>query len=90
MGYVRKSTLCWNCQNAYYEKCSWFTDFTPVENWEAVKTKVKHDLDRFDESYCVLKCPNFKRDKKEKTKAELARELGISERSLYRKMKNEQ
>ncbi len=85
---IRKETLCWSCQNARANYCSWFTDFTPVENWEAIKTRVKHGLNRFDESYCVHKCPNFKRDKKQKTNSELARELGISVRTYYRRKQN--
>jgi len=86
----KRKTLCWDCQNAYYGKCPWFTDYTPVENWEAIKTRVKHGLNRFDESYCVHKCPNFVRDKKQKTVKELAKEMGISERTFYRKRERKQ
>lgn len=89
----RKSTLCWDCQNAYYGKCSWFTDFTPVEDWEAIETIIKNTIRTGSgsyilhntKSYRVDRCPNFVRDKKQKTNKELANELGISERTLYRK-----
>lgn len=86
----KKSTLCWDCQNARANYCSWFTNYTPVEGWEVIKTKIKHNPYHLDESYCVLKCPNFKRDKKQKTVKELAKDMGISERTFYRKREREQ
>lgn len=63
----RKETLCWECANNC-GKCSWSKDFTPVENWEAVPTKIKeyHNRSSYIESYRVISCPEFERSKRYK------------------------
>ena len=58
-------TLCWSCKRAT-GSCSWSEDFTPVEGWEAIPTKVKVAKSKgrnktFTDSYLVRKCPLFER-----------------------------
>lgn len=50
-------TLCWKCKN--YTKCSWYKTFTPVEGWEAEKTKLKISENHYVDSYKVISCPMF-------------------------------
>lgn len=54
---MRKSTLCWKCQNTC-GGCSWSSSFKPVENWIAKKTMIKNG-DYTYESYLVIDCPKF-------------------------------
>lgn len=54
----KPSTLCWDCQNARGNGCSWFRNFTPVPGWVAEKG----DLYGVDDSYTVKECPEFVRD----------------------------
>lgn len=54
---TEKHTLCWDCQNARAGRCSWFTNYTPVEGWTADKTKWMNSY-----SYNVRECPLFERD----------------------------
>lgn len=67
-------TICWKCaKNSGL--CSWSENFTPVEGWEAVPTKIQarrhsKDADEID-SYDVYECPEFElmeRLKKQKKK----------------------
>ena len=58
-------TLCWNCKRAT-GFCSWSEDFTPVEGWKAIPTKVKVANSKgrnktFTDSYLVIECPLFER-----------------------------
>ena len=59
----RKETLCWTCKNAVCG-CSWSKDFTPVEGWEAIPTKVRGniEIDEWLDSYLVVKCPRYEED----------------------------
>ena len=59
-GITKKHTLCWKCQKAC-GGCSWSKDFTPVENWNAVPTKIKAygTGDGTIDSYRVIECPEF-------------------------------
>ena len=56
----KKTTLCWDCaKNGGL--CSWSKNFTPVEGWEAIPTKINargYDYYEID-SYKVVKCPEF-------------------------------
>ena len=60
----REETLCWQCGNACTKGCSWATDYTPVEGWDAEKTVVYSgnvggpNID----SYIVRECPEFVQD----------------------------
>ena len=56
-----KTTLCWKCSRAC-GRCSWSKNFTPVEGWVAVKTKVRESHEGAIDSYVVLKCPLFDDD----------------------------
>lgn len=56
-----RATLCWRCGNAC-AKCSWSKDFTPVEGWVAIPTKVKDSHEGTIDSFLVLKCPQFDDD----------------------------
>ena len=61
---VKTPTLCWDCANSASDGCSWAREFIPVPGWEAVPTKIKvkyHD-GTFIDSFCVISCPEFKRD----------------------------
>lgn len=81
-----KKTLCWDCQNAYAHKCSWFENFTPVPGWSALPTKIKY-AHKVCDSFRVKECPNFVEDEKIeiKTNKEKAKEQGISLRTFQRK-----
>ena len=52
-------TLCWKCENACTNGCSWSKQLIPVENWNAEETDI---------SYIVKDCPLFKAESKEKIK----------------------
>lgn len=87
---MKNDTICWFCKNAYC-KCDWSKNFKPVENWVAEKTTI---INRYDEkeihrteSYIVRECPCYVRDSK-KTAKEIAKELGISLKTYYRKKLN--
>lgn len=54
-------TLCWECANAAILGCSWSKNFTPVDGWDAVPTKIKAENSRYIDSYCVISCPEFVR-----------------------------
>ena len=55
----KNSTLCWKCQNAT-GGCSWSSDFTPVEGWNAMPTRIRQSKGYKDtDSYIVKKCPQF-------------------------------
>lgn len=61
----KPETICWTCENALGD-CSWHTSFTPVDGWDAIPTKIKGafpDSPEID-SYCVLKCPNYRKEKR--------------------------
>ena len=60
---VKPQTICWNCKNAVGGGCSWFTDYTPVEGWEAVKTELRGGYYDY-ESYLVQHCPEFVDDRR--------------------------
>ena len=57
-------TLCWTCQKAA-GKCSWSKNFTPVEGWVAIPTKIqdgkkyKTKEPRYLHSFDVYRCPEF-------------------------------
>lgn len=56
-----EQTLCWTCANTYAGMCPWFTDFTPVEGWDAERVEIKSQskLKLGCESYIVHRCPNY-------------------------------
>ena len=60
-------SLCWDCQNAV-AKCSWSINFIPVEGWEAKPIKIKQKKNIFIDSFIVLNCPKFIRDKNRRSK----------------------
>jgi hypothetical protein len=55
------ATLCWDCKNARAGKCAWFTDYSEVDGWEAMKVPCMESW-----AYYVIKCPNFERDEPRK------------------------
>ena len=57
-GFVQ--TLCWRCDNARGNGCSWFRFYKPIEGWEAIPAVVDDN-----ETYTVLSCPEFKPDRGE-------------------------
>ena len=81
-----EKTLCWQCQKAC-GKCSWSNGtFTPVENWEAIPTEIKNKVKGNISSFLVKSCPEFVSDTLPKmTNIELAKIMGITIRTLYRK-----
>lgn len=48
----QSKTLCWDCDNVYFDKCPWMREEnpSPVTGWTAKKTK---------EGYSVKACPLF-------------------------------
>lgn len=54
---IDKSTLCWKCENACLNGCSWAKHLVSVENWTADETDI---------GYLVEACPLFKPEIKEK------------------------
>lgn len=59
-----KETLCWLCKHAVPNEingCSWSICGEPVDGWKATKTFIKEKGEKTIESYCVHKCPMFKR-----------------------------
>lgn len=83
-----KHTLCWLCKNAG-GGCSWSKTFKPVKGWVAEPTILHISKDQTLNSFNVESCPQFKKldykSKREKV-AEKAAELGISQRTLYRRL----
>ena len=72
-------TLCWKCENACTNGCSWAKHLIPVENWTVEETDI---------SYIVKACPLFKAESKEKIKlrklcAKLDESLHESKRYSY-------
>lgn len=71
--FVRKETLCWDCaKNGGL--CSWSKNFTPVEGWEAIPTKIQargayNGYGEID-SYKVINCPKFELMERLKNKKE--------------------
>lgn len=61
--HIKPSTICWDCKNAVGGGCSWFTDYTPVEGWKAVKTELCGGYYDY-ESYLVQHCPEFVDDRR--------------------------
>lgn len=58
------STLCWKCKNAT-GGCSWSQDFTPVEGWDAKRTRIRLEKGtKHTESFIVKKCPEFLPDER--------------------------
>ena len=75
------NTLCWDCDNCYGQ-CSWSAIFKPVNGWIAEKTIVDNQT-----SYNVIYCPEFTQGReRQKTYKELAKEMGVSLRTYYRKL----
>jgi hypothetical protein len=92
---VKDETLCWSCKNSLCG-CSWSKHFVPVKNWVATPTIIFWNVDGNIyqiESFKVEKCPLYKHDGitklKTKTNSQIAKELGISVRTLYRRMKKQ-
>jgi len=74
----KQSSICWDCQNAYAHKCSWFKDYTPVKDWDAYYNAETG-------SYVVNKCPNFVPDVKKETAMAEAKRLGINIRTYFKR-----
>ena len=70
----RKDTLCWECEKAG-GKCSWSKNFTPVEGWNAIPTKISCGYKKngtephFIDSFQVLECPEFEKMEELKRRA---------------------
>ena len=56
-GILKRDTICWDCKKAG-GLCSWSSNHTPVEGWEAKETWIKFP-EKVVPSYCVLRCPEF-------------------------------
>jgi len=72
---MKRQTLCWDCENAC-GGCSWSDHWkhTPVEGWTAKRTRLRMDKDDYGDSYIVIECPEFKRDRSDRNGPEI---LGI-------------
>lgn len=76
-----KDTLCWWCKNAL-GTCDWSRSFKPIDGWQARETVLADYC-----SYHIIACPLFERDRQRpKTINDVAKELGISRRTYYRRM----
>ena len=53
MAFNKSTTICWDCDNAYFDQCSWMREENPapVPGWKVEKGIM---------GYNVLSCPNFK------------------------------
>lgn len=86
-----KSQLCWDCQNAYADRCCWVGKRKAVKGWTAKKMPYK--LQNLDcpvvETYFITACPNFVSDYKVTKKTEiamkLAKEHNCSMRTIYKR-----
>lgn len=56
-------SICWDCANAYGQ-CAWSRKFEKVEGWVAVKTVIQQNEGDTTDSYCVLWCPKFRKEKR--------------------------
>lgn len=82
----QNETICWDCQNC--TKCTWSRG-VPVCGWEATPTKIAFG-DKVIDSYCVLKCPFFKKTNTNRvTLNYLAKITGIPIRSICRYIYND-
>ena len=54
-------TICWDCEKAL-GGCSWSEKLVPVDGWEAVPTVKQQFRGEPLHSFCVISCPEFKRD----------------------------
>lgn len=48
--FTKSHQLCWGCQNATNNGCSWSHKLIPVEGWDATPTEI---------SYEIRSCPQF-------------------------------
>ena len=95
----KPESLCWQCDNTG-GRCPWTKAFQPVEGWKAKPVTIKNYAGTQSiESYCVIKCPLFRKltntdtdksyfsilDKYFGTKKV---ELYFSERTYYRRIKS--
>ncbi len=56
------STLCWDCANAYADKCIKFqTEKRPLPFWRKYK-RVKMKSESYKYAYQVIECDNFVRE----------------------------
>ena len=88
----RLNTPCWRRKKSCGgdNGCSWFNGFKPVPGWRAKATTIKApNSNNAIDSFEVMDCPQFEQDKhtQKKTQKQLAKELGISERTLQRRIK---
>lgn len=69
-----KETLCWTCEKSGFgdfSDCPWEREFKPVDGWTAERSDILFCSDRrryWTESYCVRKCPLYKRQIKKSKK----------------------
>lgn len=57
-GLTRKhSTLCWSCERADHNYCSWVDHHEPVKGWQAIPVTLAKQI----ESYHILECPLYKK-----------------------------
>lgn len=60
-------TLCWKCANIIKDGCEWAKENKPVPGWEAKKTILLVSQGQRVNSYCVIKCPKFRRFREDET-----------------------
>ena len=92
-------TLCWNCKRATNGEgfeCPWAARGKPVKGWKAEEGAIfeipihnSHGF-REEQSYIVLECPLYIKDKKYETLAdfldEMERVLGVKKHSIYQNL----
>ena len=66
-------SICWECENAKGNGCSWFRKHEPVPEWDAIeKTLIIINNKRQEKkvgSYIVKNCPVFQADRNYKGSA---------------------
>lgn len=56
----RSQTLCWKCERADHNYCSWVADHKPIDGWETKETLMKTSTSTPPyKTYKVIKCPQF-------------------------------
>ena len=91
------NTLCWSCEKAC-GGCSWSDNLIPIKDWKATPTILRFRKPTRNSpvtlvtSYYVCKCPEYKFDNitfNKQTRAQQAATLGITERTLYRRLQKQ-
>lgn len=88
-------TICWECALSGYgnvSDCPWEREFKPVDGWTAERNDVLFSNGGrryWSESYCVKRCPLYKKQNRKKKEEKQKREKTI-ERSSWSRISREE